>query len=137
MGEQPGRATSGYLTEWKALPEKTFFPTNGDWSIRRLSATNFPFPFSRSANKPNLPYIAFDHEGRPAEIVDLQTGRSALRFEDITNSVARGAVFYARDNQGQITSMEIQEIPLGNGAYTLFVVDGVTGRAKREELGVQ
>jgi len=141
VGEQPGRASTNYLTEWKALPDKTFFPTNVAYANRRLlelPMERFPFPFAGSVNQVRLPYIAFDHEGRAVEIKDMRTGRSApYRFDGITNAVARGAVFYGRDNQGRITSIEIQEIPPGNGINTMVVVDSITGRAKREELGVQ
>ena len=141
VGEQPGRASVSYLTEWKALPDKTFFPTNPAYADRTLAAlpkARFPFPSAASISHVQLPYIAFDHEGRVVELKDMRTGRSApYPFNGITNAVARGAVFYGRDNQGRITSIEIQEIPPGNGANTMVVVDAVTGRAKREELGVQ
>jgi prepilin-type N-terminal cleavage/methylation domain-containing protein len=141
VGEQPGRASTNYLTEWKSLPDKTFFPTNpayADKTFAALPVARFPFPFAGSVSQVRLPYIAFDHEGRAVEIKDMRTGRSApYPFDGITNAVARGAVFYGRDNQGRITTIEIQEIPPGNGANTMVVVDAVTGRAKREELGVQ
>jgi prepilin-type N-terminal cleavage/methylation domain-containing protein len=138
VGEQPGRASGGYLTEWKALPEKTFFPTNNDFTILRLPNARFPFPFSSSTNKPALPYIAFDHEGRLIEGVDTRTGLGTYRNEAITNSIARGAVFYARNPaDGVITTVELQEIPPNNGLDTRVVVDAATGRAKREELEVR
>jgi prepilin-type N-terminal cleavage/methylation domain-containing protein len=143
VGEQPGRATSTYVTEWKGLPEKTFFPTNASYEKRTLTSlpvASFPFPFADSRNVVTLPYIAFDHEGRVIVLDDVQsrTGRGTRYPEDgITNAIARGAVFYGRDDQGRVVGMEIQEIPPDNGLNTMFVVDTVTGRAKREELGVQ
>ncbi len=138
VGEQPGRASSGYLTEWKALPEKTFFPTNNDLSILEHPRAEFPFPFSASLNKPSFPYIAFDHEGRLIEIVNQTTGRGMNYPRDgITNSIARGAVFYGRNNLGIVTTLEFQETPPYNGTNTLVLVDAITGRAKRDEIGVQ
>jgi prepilin-type N-terminal cleavage/methylation domain-containing protein len=139
VGEQPGQALPGYLTEWKALPEKTFFPTNNNLSILSLSRAPFPFPLSASANKPALPYIAFGHDGRLIDGVEPTTGLGIPYPKDaITNSIARGAVFYARNPaDGVITSLELQEIPPKNGLDTRVVVDAVTGRAKREELEVR
>jgi prepilin-type N-terminal cleavage/methylation domain-containing protein len=141
VGEQPGRGRAGFLTEWKSLPDKTFFPTNEAYApntIFGLKTALFPFPFTDSPNPIPLRYIAFDHEGRVIEINDLTTGRGIpYPMDGITNSIARGAVFYGRDAQGEVTGVEIQEIPPGNGADNRFLVDTVTGRAKREELGVQ
>ncbi len=143
VGEQPGRSSTNYLTEWKSLPEKTFFPTNDAYrghTLLQLLSARFPFPFAGSANIVQLPYIAFDHQGQLVEITDIQTGRGRpfLEIKDaITNSIARGAVFYGRNNLGALTAFELQEIPPGNGMDNRVVVDAVTGRAKREELGVQ
>jgi prepilin-type N-terminal cleavage/methylation domain-containing protein len=137
VGEQPGQAFSGYLTEWKALPEKTFFPTNNIWSVANLPLARFSFPFSGRANTPALPYIAFDHEGRLIEGLDPRSGRGVYRNEAITNSIARGAVFYARNGQNVVPTIEFQETPPNNGLDTKVIVDAVTGRAKREELEVR
>ncbi len=140
LGEQPGQATSGYLTEWKELPEKTFLATNASYyasafaTIRSLSVTNFPFPYSASAQARPFPYIAFDADGRLIQGLDLNTGRGRpVLLDELTFTIARGAVFYARDNNGAITSLDIQEIPPYNATNNLIVVDALTGKAKREE----
>src|SRR5688572_8111872 len=36
VGEQPGRNSAGYITEWKSLPEKTFFATNNPDTVLNL-----------------------------------------------------------------------------------------------------
>jgi prepilin-type N-terminal cleavage/methylation domain-containing protein len=141
VGEQPGRGTPNFLTEWKPLPDKTFFPTNTAYekkTLLNLPVADFPFPFTDSPNAVSLPYIAFDHEGKLVTLENMRTGRGLPFYAGgITNAIARGAVFYGRDSQGRVTGLEIQEIPPGNGINNVFVVDAVTGRAKREELGIQ
>ena len=139
VGEQPGQATAGYLTEWKSLPEKTFLPTNqaNGFSVSLLPKQQFPFPFTRSGDapspiRPSLPYIAFDSEGRSIQLAQSLTGQG-VQFLDAAVSVARGAVFYARDNGGAIINLEIQEIPPDNGTGNVVRVDFLTGRAKLEE----
>jgi prepilin-type N-terminal cleavage/methylation domain-containing protein len=144
-GEQPGRASAGYLTEWKALPEKTFLSTNSDAisrniSVETLEKTNFfPFPFSASANKPFLPYIAFDGDGRLTRLADKATGRGGPWQGDYASlCVARGAVFYGRDEQGVLTgAVEFQETPPFNGTNNIVLVDALSGRAKHEETPLQ
>ena len=142
VGEQPGRATEGYITEWKALPEKTFLPTNNNFSVLNLprgpASVRFPFPFSDS-NDPqspmgaSFPYVAFDAEGRS---VKARAPYGDLRIVeptgDIGISVARGAVFYARTN-GVVLNLELQEIPPYNGTGNVIRVDALTGRAKRDQ----
>ena len=93
---------------------------------------NFPFPYADSQNRPVLPYIAFYADGKLIQITSSITGRGNLSAS-VTNSIARGAVFYARDNLGAVTTVEFQETPPGNGLNTLIVVDALTGRGKREE----
>ena len=132
LGEQPGRASMNYLTEWKALPEKTFFPINNAYTVFNLSSNNFPFPYAASQNRPFLPYIAFDADGKLIQIQSQVTGRGTISF-NVTTSIARGAVFYGRDDQGTASTVEFQETPPGNGTNTLIFVDALTGRAKREE----
>jgi len=140
VGEQPGQPTKGYLTEWKALPEKTFFPNNNPYSIVNLVAEprKFPFPLSGSASAAELPYIAFDHEGKLLTLDQAANGRGTQATIDPVFSVARGAVFYGRDNQGVLTSaIEFQETPPFNGTNNLIEVDWLTGRPRRIEVQLQ
>lgn len=134
LGEQPGQASRNYLTEWKALPEKTFFSFTNIYSVSNLASAQFPFPYAASPNLPVLPYIAFDADGKLIQIQSQVTGRGTPLNISVTNSIARGAVFYARDPQGAVSTVEFLETPPGNGLNTLIVVDSLTGRAKREEL---
>lgn len=140
VGEQPGQPTKGYLTEWKALPEKIFFATNdGVPNIPNLlnlapEPRKFPFPLSDSASAPEFPYIAFDHDGQVITLDSSGNGRGIPAAVDPVFSIARGAVFYARDAQGVLTGvLEFQETPPDNGSNNLIQVDWLTGRAKRVE----
>lgn len=136
VGEQPGLYTSGYLTEWKSLPEKTFFSTNqfdsGFKDINgNLMTSAFPFPFSRSTVNLTLPYVAFDPEGRCVRITSTTSG-FGVQASDLELEIARGAVFFARDAQGAVdlASLQIQEIPPFNATNNLVFVDALTGRAE-------
>ena len=136
VGEQPGQYSAGYLTEWKTLPDKTFFGTNqfdsGFQDEGNFYLTNsFPFPLSRSSFRTALPYIAFDQEGRCLRIDSATTGFGSPG-QDVKLEIARGAVFFARDAQGAVdpASLQIQEIPPSNSATNIFV-NALTGRAER------
>lgn len=151
VGEQPGRNTGSYLTEWKALPEKTFFGTNQFDSGRLLpqnkTPPQFPYPFSRSTYPLEMPYIAFDADGRRTEIVNTTTGfgtlpSPSLAFSpslghlhdtnDVDIEIARGAILYVRDSFGAVNlaSFQLQEIPPFNSTQNVVHVDALTGRAK-------
>lgn len=147
VGEQPGQYTGGYLTEWKSLPEKTFFGTN-QFDSGRLPTIKVPFPLSRSANLLEAPYIAFDAEGRRTEIVNITTGLGTLALpslafspsighlhaaNDVDLEIARGAILFVRDSAGAIdlTSFQLQEIPPFNATQNVVHVDAMTGRAQR------
>jgi prepilin-type N-terminal cleavage/methylation domain-containing protein len=127
-GEQPGQGTEGYLTEWKTLPEKTFFGTN-QFLIGAIPQYKFfRFPFSRSMDE-TLPYIAFDAEGRLVTLSD-DGSKSVLPGDDISIEVARGAILYARDNNGVVTGFDLQEIPPFNSTNNIIHIDALTGRAE-------
>jgi prepilin-type N-terminal cleavage/methylation domain-containing protein len=155
VGEQPGITTNrGYITEWKTLPEKTFFETNQFDSktlpaIGVLPTMQLPFPLSHSQFLEKMPYIAFDEEGRRVDRLDTLTGRGVFppfsrifspalphshqpNDNNLDIEIARGAVFYARDAQGAVdpTSFQIQEIPSFNSTQNVIHVDSLTGRAK-------
>ena len=148
VGEQPGRGSRGYITEWKALPSKTFFffATNAafnPYTLANMPIDKFPFPFTRSWDRqpnpiePKLPYIAFDSEGRSIALHPSLNG-SALDFRDAALSIARGATFHGRDPQSDaINTFEIQEIPPYNSTNNVIAIDFLTGRAKRVQTEVQ
>jgi prepilin-type N-terminal cleavage/methylation domain-containing protein len=129
VGEQPGQPTAGYLTEWKALPDKTFFGTN-QFDAGLMNLRKFPYPYSRSPLR-EFPYIAFDHEGRCVWFDTSTSSLTAKQSPDIQLEIARGAVFFARDAAGAVdqTSLQIQEIPPGNSTTNVFI-NGLTGRAE-------
>jgi prepilin-type N-terminal cleavage/methylation domain-containing protein len=130
VGEQPGQRSSGYITEWKILPEKTFFASN-QFDFGTLRRDKFPFPFSSSVNSADLPYIAFDSEGRSIEVKSPLTG-GGIPGEDVDLEIARGAILFVRKADGAIddTSFQMQEIPPFNATQNVVHVDALTGRAK-------
>jgi prepilin-type N-terminal cleavage/methylation domain-containing protein len=154
VGEQPGTLNRGYITDWKTLPEKTFFETNQfDFKPLPVSGVlptvNLPFPLSHSQFLEKMPYIAFDEEGRRVDRLDAITGRGvfppftrglspALPHSHQANDnnldieIARGAILYVRDAQGAVdpASFQIQEIPSFNSTQNVVHVDSLTGRAK-------
>jgi prepilin-type N-terminal cleavage/methylation domain-containing protein len=146
VGEQPGRPTEGYLIEWKALPEKTFFATNNPLSVLNLpKGPRFPFPFSRSGipdptpNQPELPYVAFDAMGRSVILGGTGNLLDLRLAPDVDISIARGAVFYARNLDGTLVndSVELQEMPSNNATQNVIHVEASTGRAQWRKAEVK
>ena len=139
VGEQPGRSSAGYISEWKALPDKTFLATNNSFSVLDLSiGVRFPFPFTRSGDdpspiQPRFPYLAFDANGRSIEFGNSGSSFDITPTGDRDISIARGAVFYARDpSTGDLinNNLELQEIPPLNATQNVIHVDGLTGKGQ-------
>jgi len=140
-GDQPGRRTPTYLTDWRALPDGMLFATNkfvdlsdAAWLqlANTLSPTNRPlprawFPFP-SANSPpmRLPYIAFEPTGQlhyEGGFLPQRPGESI--------AIARGSVFYPQDAQGRPVltgAPDVVETPPGNRQEIL--VNWLTGKAR-------
>lgn len=150
LGEQPGRSTPHYLTEWRNLPNGIFFaeanfslgPTPGynpDDPVNNLPPTylkftnSFPtsaiFPFPNATNFPgiNLPYIGFDYLGR------LTYADGTTRLADMNIPLARGSIFYQRTPGGSpIAALpSVQESPASNSVVVPNWVhlNALTGRA--------
>ena len=152
MGDQPGRPTPRYLTEWKSLPEGIFIATNkyiavsaNDWrSIRdatirpfpSLGGQGIPFPTSRSPIRLSLPYVAFDAHGQL-----FRDGTTTLNNADEYIPLARGSVFYPRNAQGQtiFDAADVRENPPGNATnmFHRIVINWLTGRPRLEKKEIQ
>jgi hypothetical protein len=135
LGDQPGRPTSRYLTEWKTLPDGIFIATNSFFNTnvfcniynnlpRPLEGVQFP---DTTAGNPafNLPYIGFDEQGR-------LIGQSA----DIRIPLAVGSLLQARTSTGtfQVQDIDALETPSFNSVsdYNRLVINWKTGRARIE-----
>ncbi len=148
VGDQPGRSTPHYLTEWRTLPGGVYIATNkfaqnqiGSLAppFAGLSSNFVQFPFPVSTNLPpsktayRLPYIAFNYQGqlvqREANGQDVPVVQfGANQYEYIP--VARGSIFYNRNPDGSVdltTSPDIQESPVGNAYYSSYT-NGYTGQ---------
>jgi prepilin-type N-terminal cleavage/methylation domain-containing protein len=132
IGDQPGRHTPRYLTDWKTLPEKMLFgPYKFDPAFRnspndyvRSFATNaFHFPNSESGLF-GLPYIAFNSQGQ------------LVSQRDEVIPLAKGSIFFPRDNNGSFVrgAPDVQITPPGSGtnSYQFVRINWLTGRAKVE-----
>ncbi len=151
VGEQPGtRHTSGYITEWKSLPDNTFIDPDefvGNTSFFKISPNNpqprFNFPLSSSPPERigtfGLPYVAFDHEGRCVVIEREETGAGTVLGGNRYLNVARGAILYTRESDGGVlrNNYEVQQIPPYNSTNNVIEVDVLTGRARRIEVQLQ
>jgi prepilin-type N-terminal cleavage/methylation domain-containing protein len=133
VGDQPGRDTPRYLTQWKTLPDgvmiapsKFFIPTNG---VPRFAYKLFPYPTAEG--KTNLmAYIAFDYQGRLV---------SPPESEDAIIPLARGSILYTRDSNGRVRDLDVAEVPPGNSIANSnhIRIDWLTGRARVERLEIQ
>ena len=148
VGDQPGRKSTHYLSEWRALPDGAFIATNkfyrASYSIKdpSISATYvvsqfnsgtnlFPFPTETNVvfGAPGLPYIAFNYLGQLSDA----SGNLALSDEYIP--LAQGGIGYAIDPATRVlqwAAPDVTENPPGNSTnsmFTLIHIDRLTGRA--------
>ena len=147
VGDQPGQTSTSYLSEWKSLPDNTFIPS-WKFNIRSVFVlptivnnrsvpgferiTQFmPLPDINSpASCTNLPFIAFDYQGR------LTSG------QDEYIPLAQGSVGYAKDANKNLyfAAPSVTETPPGNSTnsmYNIVHIDRLTGRATLEYQRVQ
>ena len=146
VGDQPGRPTPRYLTEWRNLPEGVFispfkyaFLPAADWS--RLSATNRPFLYKQlpfpTATSPTflLHYVAFGASGQ------LERPLASAGGPDEVIPLTRGSIMFAKDALGRNTfeAPDFREVPPGNGTnmFNRVHVYWQTGRARVEKLEVR
>ena len=134
VGDQPGRNTARYLSEWKTLPEKTFIAEDKFGGLTDIKTVEWfdyyrslPFPFANSPGNA-IPYVAFNFEGRPC----TADGSGLTNAVDIHIPLARGVVDYTRDAGGTVTEFKATEIPDGNSLSSSnhVVIDYYSGRAR-------
>ena len=138
VGDQPGRATPSYITEWKRLPDGVIFQLDQFQSVAdRISVTppaDRPFAtnaylFPTVQGMPNVvPFVAFDGQGR---VVD-QFGEKT--YQDEVIELARGSVLAPRDSQGDLIAdaYDVREVKEGprEERFARIVVDAFSGRAQ-------
>jgi prepilin-type N-terminal cleavage/methylation domain-containing protein len=140
VGDQPGRSTPRYLTEWKTLPDKVFiaeqkFVALTDVGLPQFDYANFPFPFDTNTVQVALPYVAFDSEGRPCQA----DGTPLPAPADIRIPLARGAILYGRDPTTRaVIGFTAQETPKDNSVTipNHVVIDSLTGRARLDRADI-
>lgn len=139
VGDQPGRPTPRYLTEWKTLPDgiifapykfETRYPNIADAYARTLHREFLPFPNSHSAGF-YLPCIGFNAQGQ------------LISQRDEILTLAKGSVFPARAADGslarqppdwQLNPMPNPNLPLikQTDTYQFVRINWLTGRARVE-----
>jgi prepilin-type N-terminal cleavage/methylation domain-containing protein len=142
VGDQPGRRTPHYMTEWKSLPEGLLFApykfgtiaTNllDEYSRSFMIRTDLPFPTSRSAAKFPLPCIGFNPQGQ------------LISQRDEVVTLAKGSVFTRRDPAGTPIRGQTPDVQLSpdvnrnkpaatqTNNYQFVRINWLTGRAKVE-----
>jgi prepilin-type N-terminal cleavage/methylation domain-containing protein len=129
VGDQPGRETPRYMTEWKQLPEGVLFAPykfDGRWSthtndyLRSFQwADNRSTPFPTSTNFTNfefaLPVVAFNSSGQ------LLTGRDEII------PLAQGSVFFTGPS-GLLFSPDVEVQPPNNYTNNIIRINWLTGR---------
>lgn len=149
LGDQPGRPTPRYLTEWRTLPPGVFIATN---KFRRTASeaerlngfalTNRPFAYypvrfpTEDAPKPGvrdmhlfLPAIVFDYRGR---LVPPPGGNPAA-MQDEYIPLSKGSIVYAQDAAGNYLLAPAEVIPTPPNNYInnpAVRIDWLTGRAR-------
>lgn len=139
VGDQPGRPTPRYLSEWKTLPDGYLFApykfgvnarNHTNEYTRTLSLVSLPFPNSRSLRF-DLPCIGFNAQGQLI----------SQRDEIIT--LAKGSIFPIRKSDGTLANQppDVQLNPPINqnappatqtNTYQFVRINWLTGRARME-----
>ena len=136
VGDQPGRETPRYLSEWKWLPQgiliapnKFLNPSlvNSDPPLtsypieyrRPFAVKELPFPTGKSSAWP-LPYIAFNSQGQLA----------SRRDELIP--LAEGSIFF-KDASGRYSTADVVMRPPYNYTNHFIRINWLTGRASVDE----
>jgi prepilin-type N-terminal cleavage/methylation domain-containing protein len=137
IGDQPGRETPRYLTDWRALPDKIFLPTNALFNLASNASTfgyaTFKFPTVDSPDW-TLPFIALNPQG---QLVHLNAQNDEFPTQtDALIPFTEGMILNQIDAAGNylIQASEFYEVPPGR--HTTIVervrVNWVTGRARIE-----
>ncbi len=149
LGDQPGRGNPRYLSEWKTLPDGTFFPsyiftnltyaTNIFLNVSNISFNTYVGPPSApdifavpDLSSPvflALPYIAFNPDG------GVYNGGQTIRNRDIALWLASGSVFQLKDATGNtnlVQDAEMLETPPGSWQINSNAVriNWLTGRSR-------
>ena len=157
MGDQPGRPTARYLSEWRTLPEGAFiamhkfFPRNLNFPVLNILTNNtlafrihgfaytntIPFPAEDTpgfGNPPRyvpVPYLSFNYLGQ------LEYGQNELI------PITRGNIGFQRSQvtgAGVEQEPNITESPAGNttnSGYHVVSIEWLTGRAHLHRKAVQ
>lgn len=141
LGDQPGRATSRYMSEWKTLPEGVFIGRSTvaldsffNPAVFCNVVNNTPRPYEliqfpdTTPGNPSLllPYIGFNEKG------------GLLGFTaDVRIPLAMGSLMAARTNNGadfMVADIDSLETPANNSVnnYNRIVISYQTGRARVE-----
>jgi prepilin-type N-terminal cleavage/methylation domain-containing protein len=140
-GDQPGQPTRRYLTKWRTLPEGIFIaewqfgspapPVAGDV----FEWVKLPFPSAYAAQRPELPHVAFDQNGRAVR--GLRAALSSGQDESIW--LTRGSILPTYNAQGDVTDVDVREVSANywTNNYNLIHIDSVTGRAKLKRPEIQ
>ena len=159
VGDQPGAYRPKFLTEWRTLPDGMFIPTYkfyppvpgpgyteifdppqpaaqpiiATYPVFAFTNVAMPFPLANSAYLLTVPCIAFNHLGqldsslhtRDEELIPLARGKSSQPLN--------------ANKQPYFGLPEFKEVPDGNSsnAFTLVVVEKLTGRAHIERQSIQ
>ena len=149
VGDQPGRETPRYLTDWISLPEGALIspgefrllnPASSDDQLafaasistnRPLWRVPVPFPNSDSPLM-LLPVIAFSSQG---QIVHDGLNLPLLDRDEVL-SLSEGSIFFERDADGQPIQKPADVVETGQGTSMVIRVNWLTGRASimRPEL---
>jgi prepilin-type N-terminal cleavage/methylation domain-containing protein len=131
VGDQPGKNTQRYLTEWRSLPEKSFISTLAFNTSPSGFHTNitFTYPDLNSSIREYMHYVAFNPLGQLTAIDQLWMPRPNSG-RDVDIPIASGVVLYTRNPNGSLASWTAQEVPVGNATNNIIHIDWLTGRAQ-------
>lgn len=137
IGDQPGRMTPRYLTEWKSLPEHIFFPppayTNNAFNAGTFDYADFHFP---TVDSPlwTLPFVAFNSQGQLVRI--NAAGDEVPTQSDALVPLTEGSILTPRNIDAAYDPSAVDWTETPPGRHTNLVyrvrVNWVTGRGRIE-----
>jgi prepilin-type N-terminal cleavage/methylation domain-containing protein len=152
VGDQPGRDSPRYLTDWRRLPDGIVLPgykfvnppSSSDprlqgtvpWYERREYAAGFDY-VTNAVGRGGLPFpVAGSYDPSPPflrlPVIGFDSKGQLLSGEDEILPLAEGSIFFKPDSSGRLSVPDLVLKPPKNWTNTFIRVNWLTGRATLE-----
>jgi hypothetical protein len=131
VGDQPGRETPRYVTEWKQLPDGILFAPY-KYDVGRRQQTNdylrsFSFADNRHTPFPTWTNFTVGSFEFPLPVVAFNASGQLLSGRDEIIPLAQGSVFFTGPS-GLLSAPDVEVAPPNNYTNNVIRVNWLTGR---------